>query len=106
MISPTIQQWSDPPSINYRGQAYRGEKRFWRGTQRSIPPAETMERIRPHFRAFGITRLANITHLDVIGIPVTLAIRPNADTLSQGSGKGFSLEAALASGSMEAIELF
>jgi len=50
--------------------------------------------------------MANITNLDVIGIPVTLAIRPNADTLSQGSGKGFSLEAALASGAMEAIELF
>jgi len=106
MISPTIQQASAPPSINYRGQAYREVKRFWRGTQRSIPPTETLERIRPHFPSFGITRLANITNLDVIGIPVTLAIRPNADTLSQGSGKGFSLEAALASGAMEAIELF
>jgi len=106
MINHAMQQATDLPSIHYRGRAYRGIKRFWSGTQRSIPPAETLERIRPHFPFFGITRLANITNLDVIGIPVTLAIRPNADTLSQGSGKGFSLEAALTSGAMEAIELF
>jgi ribosomal protein S12 methylthiotransferase accessory factor len=102
---------SPPPaaqvrSIQYRGTSLSGTKGFWRGTQRSIPPAETLERVRPHFPSFGITRLANITGLDWIGIPVTLAIRPNAATLSQGSGKGFTLEAALTSGAMEAIELF
>jgi ribosomal protein S12 methylthiotransferase accessory factor len=93
-------------AIHYRGQAYQCKKGFWRGTQRSIPPAETLERIRPYFPQFGITRLANITHLDWIGIPVTLAIRPNAITLSQGSGKGFSLEASLASAAMETLEIF
>lgn len=93
-------------AIHYRGEAHRGAKRFWRGTQRSVPPGETLERIRPHFRQAGITRLANITGLDWIGIPVTLAMRPNAATLSNGSGKGFSLEAAMTSGAMEAIELF
>ncbi|WP_437587685.1 YcaO-like family protein [Sorangium sp. So ce1000] len=71
-----------------------------------MSPAETLERIRPHFQTFGITRLANITGLDWIGVPVTLAVRPNAATLSNGSGKGFSLEAAMTSGAMEAIELF
>jgi ribosomal protein S12 methylthiotransferase accessory factor len=93
-------------AIHYRGQAYECKKGFWRGTQRSIPPAETLERIRPHFADLGITRLANITNLDWIGIPVTLAIRPNAATLSQGSGKGFSLEAALTSAAMETVEVF
>jgi ribosomal protein S12 methylthiotransferase accessory factor len=92
--------------IYYRRQAYSAVKRFWRGTQRSVSPAETLERVRPHFGEIGITRLANITGLDRIGIPVTLAMRPNAATLSNGSGKGFSLEAALTSGAMEAIELF
>jgi ribosomal protein S12 methylthiotransferase accessory factor len=92
-------------AIHYRGQAHQCKKGFWRGTQRSIPPAETLERIRPHFDDLGITRLANITNLDWIGIPVTLAIRPNAATLSQGSGKGFSLEAALTSAAMETVEV-
>jgi ribosomal protein S12 methylthiotransferase accessory factor len=102
MIQPDS---APPPAIGYRGQTYRGDKGFWHGTQRSISPAETLERIRPHFPAFGITRLANITGLDWIGVPVTLAIRPNADTLSQGSGKGFTLEAALTSGAMETLEI-
>lgn len=94
------------PPIQYRNQAHRCKKGFWQGTQRTIPPAETLERIRPYFGEFGITRLANITHLDWVGIPVTLAIRPNAATLSQGSGKGFSLEAALTSAAMETAEMF
>jgi len=94
------------PPIYHRGQAHQCNKGFWRGTQRSIPPAETLERIRPYFSTFGITRLANITNLDWIGIHVTLAIRPNAATLSQGSGKGFSLEGALASAAMETVEVF
>jgi len=106
MTIATTPASNDTRPILYRGHAYREPKRFWRGTQRSISPAETLERIRPHFPKFGITRLANITGLDYLGVPVTLAIRPNADTLSQGSGKGFSLEAALTSGAMEAIELF
>jgi ribosomal protein S12 methylthiotransferase accessory factor len=97
---------AEPDAICFRGEAHRGTKRFWQGTQRSVPPAETLARIRPYFRDMGITRLANITGLDWIGIPVTLAMRPNASTLSNGSGKGFSLEAAMASGAMEAIELF
>jgi ribosomal protein S12 methylthiotransferase accessory factor len=96
----------DSPAIYYRGQAYRGNKGFWRGTQRSVSPAETLDRIRPHFRSFGLTRISNITGLDWIGIPVTLAIRPNGRTLSTSSGKGFLLEAAMTSGAMEAIELY
>src|SRR5262245_26697295 len=93
------------PGIKFRDRVLAGPKGFWQGTQRSVPPAETLENIRPHFAAFGITRLANITGLDWIGIPVTLAIRPNAATLSQGSGKGFTLEAALTSGAMETLEI-
>jgi ribosomal protein S12 methylthiotransferase accessory factor len=93
-------------AIHYRGEAHRAIKGFWRGTQRSVSPAETLERIRPYLPTFGITRLANITGLDWIGIPVTLAIRPNASTLSNGSGKGFTMAAAMTSGAMEALELY
>jgi ribosomal protein S12 methylthiotransferase accessory factor len=93
-------------AIAFRGRAYRGAKQFWQGTQRSVSPEETLERIRPHFKTAGLNRLANITGLDRIGIPATLSIRPNSRTLSTSSGKGFSLAAAMVSGAMEAIELF
>ncbi len=53
----------------------------------------------------GITRIANLTGLDYIGIPVVAVYRPNARSLSVSQGKGATLEAAHASGLMEAIEL-
>ena len=105
MVTLKQQASVTPQAIHFRGQACSGAKGFWDGTQRSVSPAETLARIRPYFPRFGVTRIANITGLDWIGIPVTMAFRPNASTLSNGSGKGFSLEAAMVSGAMEAIEL-
>jgi len=96
---------TDSP-ILFRGEQHRGVKGFWRGTQRSVPPAETFERIRPTFATAGLTRIANITGLDRIGIPVTIAVRPNSRTLAVSSGKGFNLAAARVSGAMEGLELF
>src|SRR5439155_960795 len=57
-------------------------------------------------RAIGITRVANITGLDRIGIPVVTVCRPNARSLSVSQGKGVTLAAARASGLMEATELY
>jgi ribosomal protein S12 methylthiotransferase accessory factor len=54
----------------------------------------------------GITRIANVTGLDCIGIPVTMVCRPNASSLAVSQGKGVDLDAARASGVMEAIELY
>jgi ribosomal protein S12 methylthiotransferase accessory factor len=54
----------------------------------------------------GITRLGNLTGLDRIGIPVTVAVRPNSRSVSVSQGKGVDLSQALASAMMEAIELF
>lgn len=95
-----------PAPIYYRQQPYQEKKAYWQGTHRSASPGETLERILPHLARCGITRIANITGLDRIGIPVTLAIRPNGKTLSNSSGKGIALDAAMVSGAMEAIELF
>ena len=86
--------------------AGRMDKRFIHGTHRTCPPAETWERIRPHFAKTGLTRNADITGLDRIGIPVTLAFRPDAPTMANSTGKGLTLEAALVSGAMEAMELY
>jgi ribosomal protein S12 methylthiotransferase accessory factor len=63
-------------------------------------------RVAPLARAAGITRLANITGLDRIGIPVWSAIRPAARTLAVASGKGLTHDAARVSALMEAIETF
>ncbi len=54
----------------------------------------------------GITRVANVTGLDVIGIPVVTVCRPNARSLAVSQGKGLDLESAKASGLMESIELY
>ena len=75
------------------------------GTFRHCPPGETLARVRPLLPALGITRLANVTGLDRIGIPVWLCIRPNARCLSVSQGKGLSDELAQASAVMESIEL-
>jgi ribosomal protein S12 methylthiotransferase accessory factor len=57
-------------------------------------------------RVAGITRLANITGLDRIGIPVVTAVRPAAQTLSVAAGKGVTLDDARTSAAMEAIEFY
>jgi len=92
--------------VRFRGVAHSARKRFWDGTQRVVPPAETLSRIRRNFDEIGLVRLADVTGLDRIGIPVVLAVRPNSRYLSVDAGKGFTLEAAKASAAMEAIERY
>lgn len=67
--------------------------------------SETVARMRPMFSRFGITRLAEVTGLDRIGIPVWMAVRPNSKTLAVSQGKGFTDAAAQASAVMEAAEI-
>jgi len=92
--------------VNFRQQLLSGPKSFFSGTQRSAPPSETLDLVRPYLRRAGVTRIADVTGLDKVGIPTTLAIRPNAPTMACSSGKGLSLDAAIVSGAMEAIELY
>ena len=75
------------------------------GTHRAITPEETVAHAEHFARALGITRVADVTRLDTIGLPVVVVHRPNARSLSVSQGKGISLAAAKASGLMEAIEL-
>jgi ribosomal protein S12 methylthiotransferase accessory factor len=81
-------------------------KVFKHGTHRAIAPEETLARVVPKARQIGITRLGNVTGLDRIGIPVTIAVRPNSHSVSVSQGKGLGLSQAYASALMEAIELF
>lgn len=55
-------------------------------------------------KTFGITRVGDVTDLDVIGMPVWFATRPNSRGLSVSQGKGMTAERAKLSAIMEAIE--
>ncbi len=96
---------SDTETILLRGQALKAAKGFLGGTHRLVSPEATLERLLPILPRIGVTRLANITGLDRIGIPVVLAHRPNAATLANGGGKGVTLVAAKVSAGMEALEV-
>lgn len=83
-----------------------GNKCAFPGTDRTVSPEETLARVQHLFPLVGITRVANLTGLDHIGVPVTAAYRPNARAVAVSQGKGLTLAAAKASCVMEAIETF
>ena len=79
-------------------------KRYRDGTHRACSPEDTLARWRHLMPALGITRLANLTGLDDLSVPVYSAIRPQGRSLSTSQGKGFSDAAAAVSALMESIE--
>ncbi|WP_224368781.1 YcaO-like family protein [Hyalangium versicolor] len=103
MSSPAIAAQGSLP-INLFGVEHRARKQRFGGTDRTRSPTETVAEWKPAMRRFGITRLADITGLDRIGVPVVVAVRPAATTLATSQGKGMNLDAAMASALMEAIE--
>ena len=88
------------------GQDYKQTKRYLEGTHRNRSPEQTVQtfsKLMPHF---GITRLANVTGLDCLGVPVYVSIRPNSRSLAVSQGKGIIAAAAKASALMESSELW
>jgi YcaO-like protein with predicted kinase domain len=85
-------------------QNERTFKAYRIGTHREIAPAETLARVKPFLARMGITRLANVTGLDCIGIPVVMCCRPNSRSLAVSQGKGLDLDSAKASALMESVE--
>jgi YcaO-like protein with predicted kinase domain len=96
---------TQPSPINYYDTPLRAAKQFVAGTHRCVAPEETWERLRPHLRRAGITRIADISGLDRVGVTTAIAVRPNARTLATSAGKGFTRVAAVVSAAMESIEL-
>lgn len=82
------------------------KKSVYGGTHRALTFEESLGRIQPFLRVMGITRIANITGLDHIGIPVAVACRPNSRSVSVAQGKGATLLAAQVSAAMESIESY
>ena len=76
-----------------------------RGDWRIRSYADTIEACRPLMKEAGVTRVADLTHLDRIGLPVFAAYRPNAKTYTIQQGKGLTRDAAMASAMMEALEM-
>ncbi|WTW95368.1 YcaO-like family protein [Streptomycetaceae bacterium NBC_01309] len=81
-------------------------KTYLEGTHRTQSPEDTWSKIQPLLRSYGVTRVADVTGMDDIGISVTVAVRPLGRTLSVAQGKGTTLAAARVSGAMEAIEVW
>jgi len=79
-------------------------KTYLTGTHRLMAPEKTVERILRLAPVMGITRVANVTGLDTIGVPVVMVCRPNSRSIAVSQGKGLTLAAAKASGLMEAME--
>jgi ribosomal protein S12 methylthiotransferase accessory factor len=88
----------DPPLSATKG--------FKDSTHRMVPPEETLARVKHYLPVMGITRVANVTGLDTVGIPVVMVCRPNSRSVSVSQGKGFDLTAAKVSGVMESIESY
>ncbi len=74
------------------------------GTHRMCTPEETLARVQPFLQKIGITRVADITRLDELDIPIFQAIRPGSRNISVSQGKGITKALARVSAIMEAIE--
>ena len=72
---------------------------------RACSPEETLRAVAPALKHCGITRLASITYLDTLGIPIWVSVRPGAKTVQVSCGKGLTDAASKVSALMEACEL-
>jgi len=77
------------------------------GTSRIRPAKETLEKVIPLQSKIGVTRLADITDMDVLRIPNFSAVLPGTeDYIWVYSGKGPTKQHAMASALMESIERY
>ncbi|MCD6048039.1 MAG: hypothetical protein K0S08_1686 [Gammaproteobacteria bacterium] len=74
------------------------------GTLRAKYPNSTLKIARSIAQKIGITRVAELTYLDDLRLPVFTCIRPLAKSVSTSLGKGLRKDLALCSAYMESIE--
>ena len=79
---------------------------YMEGTQRVYDEATTLENTKGQIKKIGVTRIADITNLDRLGVPIFSAIRPSAapGAISIYSGKGSTEQRARISAIMESFE--
>src|ERR671919_99358 len=77
------------------------------GTSRIKPVNETLEHVMPICQKIGLTRIADITHMDILNVPNYSAVLPGTeDYIWVYSGKGPTKAHARASALMESIERY
>ncbi|MGV9913373.1 YcaO-like family protein [Streptomyces tendae] len=76
------------------------------GTVRARSAEETWSALKPEIKKIGISRVARLTGLDHLGIPVWTAVRPRARTLVTSQGKGATDTLAKISAVLEGAELW
>jgi len=81
-------------------------KAYRLGTHRRLTPAETLANVQAKLQEMGISRVANVTGLDRVGIPVYNAFRPLSRSISVSQGKGSEMLAAKVSAIMESVETY
>jgi ribosomal protein S12 methylthiotransferase accessory factor len=86
------------------GREQQAAKTYRQGTHRLRSPQETIDAFTPLMTRCGVTRLANVTGLDFVGIPVYVAVSPLGRGLAVAQGKGLDEPSAKASALMEALE--
>lgn len=90
--------------LRFCGQPLEAEAVLRDGTHRAATLEATWRRFAPAARRAGITRLADLTGLDTLGVPVWAAVRPMGRSLSTQQGKGLTPLAAKVSALMESLE--
>ncbi|MEL6530230.1 MAG: YcaO-like family protein [Pseudomonadota bacterium] len=86
------------------GEDISAAKAHFDGTHRAISPADTLSWLDPIAKRLGVTRVGKVSGLDIIDVPVWVAIRPNSRGLSASQGKGLTDDAARVSATMESVE--
>jgi YcaO-like protein with predicted kinase domain len=96
----------DLEALGVFGLGERNPKVLRNGTHRVRPLDESLARVTRLAPIMGITRVANVTGLDIIGLPVVMVSRPNSRSVAVSQGKGVDLASARVSGLMESAELY
>ena len=86
--------------------ATAGSKAWFRATHRACAPEDTWARISPLLHHAGITRVADITRLDEVGVPTVQAIRPDSHSLTVSVASGVTPRLARVAAAMASLELW
>ncbi len=85
----------------------QSRKKWNEYSSRVIEVSETLRKVEPLARSIGVTRVADITHLDILRIPNYSAVLPGTeDYIWVYSGKGPTKKHAKVSALMECIERY
>ena len=96
---------AEPNSYEY-WLGTRQEKYSSAGVERSVRPGATIRRASAVLDIIGVTKVADVTDLDRVGIPNFMTVRPHdlGPGISYYNGKGTTRAAAHAGALMEAVE--